>query len=226
MYVENEDIFYYLALYNENHAMPPMPEGVEDGILKGLYKFKPGCRRQKSQGAHFRQRPIMQSALKAQEILAENTASAPMSGARPATSCCAPMPSAASAGTCCIPPNRRRKSYVENLAGERAGAFVAVSDNIRTVPTRLRRGCRADCSRWARTALAAATPARGLRRFFGVDVESTVIGTLYALAEKNLIGHAKSWRRPSKIWALILKRSSRRLFETASAAEYSSSSSS
>jgi pyruvate dehydrogenase E1 component len=35
MYVENEDIFYYLSLYNENHPMPPMPAGVEDGILKG-----------------------------------------------------------------------------------------------------------------------------------------------------------------------------------------------
>ena len=42
MYVEGEDIFYYLTLYNENYAMPPMPAGVEDGILKGLYKFKPG----------------------------------------------------------------------------------------------------------------------------------------------------------------------------------------
>src|SRR6266542_3472479 len=42
MYAEGEDIFYYLALYNENYAMPPMPEGVEAGILKGLYKFKPG----------------------------------------------------------------------------------------------------------------------------------------------------------------------------------------
>ena len=38
---------------------------------------------------------------------------------------------------------------------------------------------------WARTALAAATPASALRRFFEVDAESTVIGTLYALAEKG-----------------------------------------
>ena len=44
MYVEGEDIFYYLSLYNENYAMPPMPAGVEDGILKGLYKFKPAGR--------------------------------------------------------------------------------------------------------------------------------------------------------------------------------------
>src|SRR2546429_7584943 len=42
MYQEGEDIFYYLTLYNENYAMPPMPQGAEEGILKGLYKFKPG----------------------------------------------------------------------------------------------------------------------------------------------------------------------------------------
>lgn len=36
---EPEDIFYYVTLYNENYEMPAMPEGVGDGILKGLYKF-------------------------------------------------------------------------------------------------------------------------------------------------------------------------------------------
>ena len=44
MFVNGEDIFYYLTLYNENYAMPPMPSGVEEGILKGLYRFKPGPR--------------------------------------------------------------------------------------------------------------------------------------------------------------------------------------
>src|SRR5439155_19991710 len=42
MYQEGEDIFYYLTLYNENYPMPAMPPGVEDGILKGLYKFRKG----------------------------------------------------------------------------------------------------------------------------------------------------------------------------------------
>jgi pyruvate dehydrogenase E1 component len=36
-----EDVFYYLTLYNENYVMPPMPEGAEPGILKGLYRFAP-----------------------------------------------------------------------------------------------------------------------------------------------------------------------------------------
>ena len=53
MYVEGEEIFYYLTLYNENYEMPPMPEGVEEGILKGLYKFKPGVRRQKASKLTF-----------------------------------------------------------------------------------------------------------------------------------------------------------------------------
>ncbi|MFK7908703.1 MAG: pyruvate dehydrogenase (acetyl-transferring), homodimeric type, partial [Chitinophagales bacterium] len=40
MYVEKEDIFYYITVYNENYQMPSMPEGVEEGILKGTYKYK------------------------------------------------------------------------------------------------------------------------------------------------------------------------------------------
>ncbi len=40
MYVEREEIFYYLTLYNENYVQPPMPEGAAEGILKGLYLFQ------------------------------------------------------------------------------------------------------------------------------------------------------------------------------------------
>ena len=37
---EPEDCFYYLTLYNENYVMPAMPEGVEDGIVRGLYRYR------------------------------------------------------------------------------------------------------------------------------------------------------------------------------------------
>jgi len=41
MYEKGEDIFYYITLGNEKYPMPQMPEGVEEGILKGIYKFRP-----------------------------------------------------------------------------------------------------------------------------------------------------------------------------------------
>lgn len=39
MYVDNEDIYYYITLLNENYAHPPMPKGVEQDILKGMYRL-------------------------------------------------------------------------------------------------------------------------------------------------------------------------------------------
>src|SRR5688500_4184934 len=39
MYRDQESIFYYLTVMNEQYEMPPMPQGVRDGILKGLYRF-------------------------------------------------------------------------------------------------------------------------------------------------------------------------------------------
>ena len=40
MYVEQQDIFYYVTLMNENYQHPAMPEGVEQDIIKGLYCFR------------------------------------------------------------------------------------------------------------------------------------------------------------------------------------------
>jgi pyruvate dehydrogenase E1 component len=39
MYVRGEDVYYYVTLYNENYAMAPKPEGVDEGIIRGIYRF-------------------------------------------------------------------------------------------------------------------------------------------------------------------------------------------
>jgi pyruvate dehydrogenase E1 component len=39
MYVKGEDVFYYVTIYNENYAQPPKPDGVDEGILRGIYRF-------------------------------------------------------------------------------------------------------------------------------------------------------------------------------------------
>src|SRR6185503_2601527 len=71
MYQQRENIFYYITLYNENYAMPSMPAGVEEGILKGLYCCKVGSGGKKYKAHIFGSGPIIRSALAAQEILAE-----------------------------------------------------------------------------------------------------------------------------------------------------------
>ena len=57
MYREQESVFYYLTVMNEQYAMPPMPEGSREGILKGMYRFKPrGEQQGEAEGAAARQR--------------------------------------------------------------------------------------------------------------------------------------------------------------------------
>jgi pyruvate dehydrogenase E1 component len=188
MYVENEDIFYYIALYNENHAMPPMPTGVEDGILKGLYKFKTGADGKKVKAHILGSGPIIQSALKAQEILAERyDVSADVWSATSykllrtdAIRC--------QRWNMLHPTEPPKKSYVENLLAKEQGTFVAVSDNIRTVPDQIAPWVPGGLFTLGTDGFGRSDTRARLRRFFGMDVESTVIGTLYALAEKNIIG--------------------------------------
>ena len=71
MYQEQEDLFYYLTLYNENYPMPPMPKDVDtDGILRGIYRYR-AAEKGKAQMQLFGSGPILNEALRAQQILAE-----------------------------------------------------------------------------------------------------------------------------------------------------------
>ncbi len=187
MFVENEDIFYYLALYNENHAMPPMPAGVEDGIIKGLYKFKPGYDGAKVKAHIFGSGSIMQSALKAQVILAEKYGVSADIWSATSYKLLRSDAIRAQRWNILHPTLPAKKSYVENLLAKEQGAFVAVSDNIRTVPDQIAPWVPGGLFTLGTDGFGRSDTRGRLRRFFGVDVESTVIGTLYALAEKKLI---------------------------------------
>ncbi len=69
MFEQNEDRFYYVTAYNEDYAMPEMPQGAEEGILRGIYKFKPAA--EKAVIQLFGSGPMLNEAVKAQQILAE-----------------------------------------------------------------------------------------------------------------------------------------------------------
>ncbi len=70
MYENREDRFYYLTVCNENYAHPKMPEGVAEGVLKGIYKYR-AAQGGKATVQLFGSGPIFNEALRAQELLAE-----------------------------------------------------------------------------------------------------------------------------------------------------------
>ena len=186
MYAEGEEIFYYLALYNDNHVMPPMPEGVEEGILKGLYKFKAGATGKNVKAHIFGSGPIIQSALKAQELLEKYGVSADVWSATSykllrtdAIRC--------QRWNMLHPTEKPKQSYVEQVLAKEKGTFVSVSDNLRIVADQIAPWVPGGLFTLGTDGFGRSDTRKRLRRFFQVDAESTVIGTLYALALKGEI---------------------------------------
>ena len=72
MYQDQEDVFFYLTLMNENYSHPDMPAGVEDDIIKGLYRFKDVKRPGKKHVTLMGSGTILVQAIKAAEMLEED----------------------------------------------------------------------------------------------------------------------------------------------------------
>jgi pyruvate dehydrogenase E1 component len=187
MFVNGEDVFYYLTLYNENHTMPAMPAGVEDGILKGLYRFKPGAEGKKAKAHIFGSGPIINQALRAQQILADRY------GVSADVWSATNYKELRNEALLCQrwnmlhPTQTAKKSYVEKLLENEKGVFVAVSDYMRMVPDQIAQWVPGGLMTLGTDGFGRSDTRAHLRRFFEVDAESTVIATLYALAQKGKI---------------------------------------
>ncbi|HEV2208463.1 MAG TPA: pyruvate dehydrogenase (acetyl-transferring), homodimeric type [Verrucomicrobiae bacterium] len=187
MYTEAEDVFYYLALYNENYPMPPMPDGVEDGILKGLYKFKSGPEKHALKAHLLGSGPILRQALRAQQILADHyNVSADVWSA---TSYKLLRNDALRTHRWNMlhPTEKPRSSYLEQMLRAEKGVFVAVSDNMKLVPDQIAPWVPGGLTTLGTDGFGRSDTRERLRRFFEVDAESTVVATLHALAEKGQV---------------------------------------
>ena len=85
------------------------------------------------------------------------------------------------------PTEPRRASYVETLLTKEQGVFVAVSDNMKIVADQIAPWVPGGLMTLGTDGFGRSDTRARLRRFFEVDAESTVIATLYALAEKGQI---------------------------------------
>src|SRR5207245_8398825 len=132
---KGEDVFYYLTLYNENYPQPAMPEGAEQGILQGLYRFKEGSNGERRHRAQIlASGPMVMQALRAQEILGQEHDVA--ASVWSATSYQQLRVDALE----CERWNRRhpgepkQEPFITRAVGSAEGPVVAVSDSIKSVP--------------------------------------------------------------------------------------------
>ncbi|MFC1465720.1 MAG: pyruvate dehydrogenase (acetyl-transferring), homodimeric type [Candidatus Brachytrichaceae bacterium NZ_4S206] len=185
MYHDGEDLFYYLSLYNENYLMPPMPEGCEDGILRGLYKFKAGPEKLKHKAQIFGSGPIIHSALKAQVILAEKYGVSADVWSATSYKRLRNEALLARRWNMFHPTEPPRKSYLETTLAQEKGPFIAVSDNMKIVADQIAPWVPGGLTTLGTDGFGRSDIRPRLRRFFEVDAECTVIATLYALAQRG-----------------------------------------
>jgi len=187
MYAEGEAVFYYLCLYNDNYLMPPMPAGIEEGILKGLYCYARSPLESSRRAHLFGSGPILNVAIKAQTILAERYGVT--ADVWSATNYKQLRTDALKARRWNMlhPLETPRKSYLESVLEKESGVFVAVSDNMKIVPDQIAPWVPGGLMTLGTDGFGRSDTRSNLRYFFEVDAALTVIATLYALSQEGLV---------------------------------------
>ena len=181
MYEDGEDVFYYITMYNEDYAMPEMPEGAREGIVRGIYRLKPVASG-KVMAQLLGSGPILNEVLRAQGILADKygieadvwSVTSYNELRREALS--------VERWNRLHPTKAEKTPYIVSALGKAKGPVIAASDYMKAVPDQL--------APWLTTQLVSlGTDGFGrsdnrehLRRHFEVDAESVVAATLAKLA--------------------------------------------
>jgi pyruvate dehydrogenase E1 component len=185
LYADGEQYFYYLTLYNESYEMPEMPEGAEQGILKGLYRLQ-AATRGKSHKAHiFGSGPLLREALRAQEILAQHFDVSADVWSATSYKLLRGDALRVRRWNMLHPTAPRKQSFLETTLQNEEGVFVAVSDYMKIVPDQIAPWVPGGLATLGTDGFGRSDTRPNLRRFFEVDAELTVIATLYALYQKG-----------------------------------------
>jgi pyruvate dehydrogenase E1 component len=186
MYVDQEDIFYYLTLMNEQYEHPAMPEGVREGILKGVYVAKPTSKPDAPMRAQlFGSGTILIEVLKAQQLLEERY------GVGADVWSVTSYANLYRDGHACErwnrlhPSEKPRVPYVTKATGDAPGVFVAASDYLKMLPDVIDRWLPRRMHSLGTDGFGRSDSRAALRDFFEVDARFITLTTLHALQQKN-----------------------------------------
>ena len=184
---EPEDIFYYLTLYNENHPQPPRPEGAEQGIVDGLYKWAHGPSTSGPKVAILFSGSANLAARQAAEDLAEHyDISAELWSA---TSYKRLREEALSVTRWNLlhPTEEGRIPHVTRLLSDVDGPVIAVTDYMRLVPDQVSRWVPGPFTTLGTDGFGRSDARKALRRHFEVDTGHIVVTTLSTLAGQGTV---------------------------------------
>jgi pyruvate dehydrogenase E1 component len=186
MYQAGEQLFYYITLGNENYPMPPMPKDVTEGILRGMYRFRPGLLKGKGTKIHLLgSGAILREALRAQEILAERFEVAADVWSVTSYKELRRDALAAERWNRLHPTATPRQSYVEKLLAQEKGIFIAATDYMKLLPEMISRWVPGSLTPLGTDGFGRSENRVSLRRFFEVDAECIALAALNRLAQQG-----------------------------------------
>ena len=189
MYVDQESIFYYLTVMNDNYAMPPMPEGadVKSGILKGMYRFS----KAKNTAAKLKAQllgsgAILPEVIKAAALLEQFGVAADVWSVtsyselyRDGNAC--------DRWNMLHPSQKARVPYVAECLNKTDGVIVAASDYLKALPNSIDRWLPRPIVSLGTDGFGRSEGRKALREFFEVDARFIAVGALSALARDKQI---------------------------------------
>jgi pyruvate dehydrogenase E1 component len=191
MLENGENLVYYLTIMNEFYPMPAMPEGVESGILQGIYKFRSSERRRASFKVHLLgSGAILNEVLNAQHMLESEFDIA------------ADVWSVTSYKNLYwdameterwnfLNPDKKRKScYLEKQTAKETGVFVAASDYLKALPASIAKYLPGPVTLLGTDGYGRSETRETLRDFFEVDARHIVFAALSALVREEKIDRA------------------------------------
>ncbi len=186
MYSEGENWFYYLTVENEMYTMPAMPEGVEEGIRRGIYRFKESELPEGPRINLFGSGAILREALAAQELLASRGVAADVWSVTSYGEL--RRDGIATERWNILHPNETpRIPYVAQALGTTPAPVVAASDYMRAVADQVTRYVPAEMLCLGTDGFGRSDTREALRRFFEVDAAAITVAALYQLSQSGAV---------------------------------------
>ncbi|MBK9119594.1 MAG: pyruvate dehydrogenase (acetyl-transferring), homodimeric type [Phycisphaerales bacterium] len=192
MYEDGEDIFYYLTIYNETYPMPAQVPGCEEGVLKGFYKFRAAEKPGKLPRIHlFGSGPLMQEALRAQELLRERYKVAADVWSVTSYNQLYREAMACRRWNRLHPAAPQRVPYFSQKLAAEPWPIVTTSDYVSTLAERLAPFAPAGMSILSTDGFGRSETRRNLRNHFETTAEFVTLAALTELAQREQFDRAK-----------------------------------